>query len=196
MSRGRRCLCLPGSTGSPARPPRITPASRRIRGAIHLTVGLDAGGQEEGAHPRPLVGRYIATVDHKGVISTGHAVLERPTSMSATIPSRRSTTFRPDRADPSLDGGERYERVPASSRGRGHDWGRRMNGSSFTFQRRNCVLNSHQRDDLQSDQPQLCGRRRACPRRGAEGSPVAAAWLPSCASWRILAGGDPRARGS
>ena len=43
----------------------------------HLTVrAWTPEGLEEGAHPRPLVGRYIATVDHRGVISTGHAVLE------------------------------------------------------------------------------------------------------------------------
>src|SRR4029077_7154853 len=46
-------------------------------GHKHLTVrAWTPEGQGEGAPSRPRVGRYIATVDHRGVISTGHAVLE------------------------------------------------------------------------------------------------------------------------
>ena len=47
-------------------------------GALVVHVWTPTGSAEDVVVPRPVVDRYIAAVDSKGVISTGHAALEAP----------------------------------------------------------------------------------------------------------------------
>ena len=48
------------------------------KGDLIVHVWTPAGSAEDVVVPRPVVDRYIAAVDSKGVISTGHAALEAP----------------------------------------------------------------------------------------------------------------------
>lgn len=47
-------------------------------GELVVHVWTPAGSVTDGAVPQPVVDRYIAAIDGKGVISTGHAALEAP----------------------------------------------------------------------------------------------------------------------
>ena len=70
----------------PPTPPGHTPL------VVHVWTAL--GTAVDPIH-RPLLDRYIAAVDAKGTISTGHAALGLRTSISATTPRSRSTTRPP-----------------------------------------------------------------------------------------------------
>lgn len=48
-----------------------------IAGALHVRVWTATGSVEE-ADALPVFGRYVAALDRKGVVSTGHAALELP----------------------------------------------------------------------------------------------------------------------
>jgi hypothetical protein len=90
---------LPGAAEEPAQ-----------QKPLRLRVWTPAGSIE-GAQARPLLDRYIATVDRKGVISTGHAALAALARHLYQPPARRAD--RPLRgrvwADPAGDRGERHQ---------------------------------------------------------------------------------------
>jgi len=80
---------LPGNTALSQRLPRNLAVGASIgaieqdgvasqEGDLIVHVWTPTGSAEDVVVPRPVVDRYIAAVDSKGVISTGHAAMEAP----------------------------------------------------------------------------------------------------------------------
>ena len=88
---------LPGSIGSPVRPPRtIFPPARRIRQAI--STSLCGPGRRKDGRKMLMCSRWSAATSRPSIArASSRPVMPfcsfRLISISATIPSRRSTTF-------------------------------------------------------------------------------------------------------
>ncbi|MBO9353529.1 MFS transporter [Bordetella petrii] len=74
---------LPHRHADPAPEPPSTPApgaAPPVPSPLVVHVWTPEGSSRHAPVPRPVINRYIAAVDAKGVISTGHAALEMPPS--------------------------------------------------------------------------------------------------------------------